>query len=1021
MPSLTRPLDKAFGKVSLRQVLVVPFVVQIVGAVGLIGYLSWQNGQKAVNDLATQLQSEISDRLQQKLSNYLEVPRAINQINVNAIRLGQLDLQDTGSLTRQFWTQRFLFNSVNVSAIYFGSTQGEFFGVGFQDDNTWQIGRAGKSTQGKFHSYAIDTQGNPSSLLDVTNKYDPRIRPWYKEAVKAGKPRWSEIYLDFKEPRQKLTLAQPVYNDSGQLRGVVGVDFVLSHIQEFLKSLKIGRTGQIFIVERTGLLIASSSNEEPFLRDKTGKIIGRLQAKDSRVPLLRSTANYLDDRLGSFTEIDAKRQFIAEIENQRLFLQVAPLKDERGIQWLIVVVVPEADFMEQINANTRTTIFLCLAALIIAIVLGLFTARWICAPILRVSQASYAVAHGNLTQEIQEENIIELEDLAQSFNQMAAQLQESFATLENRVAQRTASLAAAEAELRGLFAAMTELIFVIDAEGRYLKIVSTNPDLLYKPTEELLGKTLDEVFPLERVDTFLGYVRETLETQHPVQCEYSLIIGEKEVWFAASISPISQSSVIWVVRDISDRKRAEVALRTSEEKFSKVFLASPNIITISKPEDGTLIEVNESFVQILGYTREEVIGRKSTELNIWLNRKDRIRLFQKLEAEKQLRGEEVVLRKKSGEVLTAIISVEMIELSDVKLALLVAMDISDRKRVEEALRQSEERNRAILAALPDLVMRCSKDGFFLDYYVPAKNFKDLVPGKPPIGKNFFEVLPPEVAETHIRQIEQTLGAGKIQVFEQEVSIDGVVHYEEARIVPINEREVLRIVRDVSDRKRAEIALSLEQKKSEQLLLNILPKAIADQLKQEQRPIAEQFNEVTILFADIVGFTPLSARMPPIELVNLLNEIFSTFDQLAEKHDLEKIKTIGDAYMVVGGLPVAKDDHAESVAAMALDMQSSINRFQAKKNEQFQIRIGINTGQVVAGVIGIKKFIYDLWGDTVNVASRMESSGVPGNIQVTATTYERLRDKYLFEERGAIEVKGKGRMVTYWLTGRKIAP
>ncbi len=214
---------------------------------------------------------------------------------------------------------------------------------------------------------------------------------------------------------------------------------------------------------------------------------------------------------------------------------------------------------------------------------------------------------------------------------------------------------------------------------------------------------------------------------------------------------------------------------------------------------------------------------------------------------------------------------------------------------------------------------------------------------------------------------------------------------------------------------SEAALQESQKQSERLLLNILPLSIAERLKQDTSAIAEHFDEVTILFADIVGFTPLSTRIKPAELVNLLNEIFSTFDELTEKHGLEKIKTIGDAYMVVGGLPIPKPDHAEAVAQMALDMQKAIAHFQAKYSEQLQIRIGINTGSVVAGVIGTKKFIYDLWGDAVNVASRMESSGVPGKIQVTEATYERL-ERYEFEQRGQVAVKGRGEMTTYWLVG-----
>lgn len=209
-------------------------------------------------------------------------------------------------------------------------------------------------------------------------------------------------------------------------------------------------------------------------------------------------------------------------------------------------------------------------------------------------------------------------------------------------------------------------------------------------------------------------------------------------------------------------------------------------------------------------------------------------------------------------------------------------------------------------------------------------------------------------------------------------------------------------------------LEIAREKSEQLLLNVLPESIAERLKQETSTIADCFNEVSVLFADIVGFTELSSRVSAAELVQLLNEIFSMFDQLAEKHGVEKIKTIGDAYMVVSGLPTPRKDHAFAIADMALDMQKTLADFNQKNGKSFRIRIGISAGPAVAGVIGLKKFTYDLWGDTVNTASRMESHGIAGYIQVCEAFYQSSKDKYLFEERGAILVKGKGEMTTYLL-------
>jgi adenylate cyclase len=228
----------------------------------------------------------------------------------------------------------------------------------------------------------------------------------------------------------------------------------------------------------------------------------------------------------------------------------------------------------------------------------------------------------------------------------------------------------------------------------------------------------------------------------------------------------------------------------------------------------------------------------------------------------------------------------------------------------------------------------------------------------------------------------------------------------------------RVYDEIAQRKKAEKILRAEQEKSERLLLNILPEMIADRLKQGDSNIADGFAEVTILFADIVGFTEISARTSPQELVELLNKIFSAFDRLSEQYGLEKIKTIGDNYMVAGGLPMPCTNHAESIAEMALEMQQEIMKLSGECDKPLNIRIGINTGPVVAGVIGTKKFIYDLWGDAVNTASRMESQGISGKIQVSDSTYQLLCDRYLLEKRGTINVKGKGDMTTYLLIGRK---
>jgi adenylate cyclase len=207
--------------------------------------------------------------------------------------------------------------------------------------------------------------------------------------------------------------------------------------------------------------------------------------------------------------------------------------------------------------------------------------------------------------------------------------------------------------------------------------------------------------------------------------------------------------------------------------------------------------------------------------------------------------------------------------------------------------------------------------------------------------------------------------------------------------------------------------NLFQKKSETLLLNILPKEIAAILKNESRTIADHYTDASVLFADMVGFTPLSAELPPVEMVELLNEVFSFFDSLLDKYDVEKIRTIGDSYMVASGLPRGRSDHAQALAHMALEMRDYISTHTFRNGQCVSFRIGINSGSMIAGVIGRRKFVYDVWGDAVNIASRMESHGVGGAVQITQTTYELIKDEFVCEPRGTVNVKGKGEMEV-WL-------
>jgi len=338
------------------------------------------------------------------------------------------------------------------------------------------------------------------------------------------------------------------------------------------------------------------------------------------------------------------------------------------------------------------------------------------------------------------------------------------------------------------------------------------------------------------------------------------------------------------------------------------------------------------------------------------------------------------------------------------------------KQVEAKLRSTDEQIVNFLEGMSDAFFALDTQWRFSYVNYKAAQYLQRSPEEL-FGKNFWEEFPGLVNSVFYDQYHKAVAKQVGVIFEKYYRPLKV--WWEVRVFPSRDG-ISVFFHDITTRKKMESELRKERNKTENLLLNLLPEPIADRLKDEPGVIADKFEKATILFADLVNFTHISTTMSATKLVYLLNEIFSTFDELTEKHGLEKIKTIGDAYMVAGGIPIVRPDHAEASAEMALDMLVAIDELNVKLEATFDLRIGINSGPVVAGVIGTKKFIYDLWGNAVNTASRMESHGVPGRIQVSFYTYELLRDKYEFEERGLIDIKGQGEMRTYFLTGPKTA-
>ncbi|MCC3467058.1 MAG: response regulator [Microcoleus sp. PH2017_06_SFM_O_A] len=448
----------------LRLVLVVPFVLQIFAAVGLTGYLSLRNGQQAVNDVSSQLRQEISDRLNLQVLAYLDKPYIVGQTIVAAGQEGRLDLTDVTKLERTFWR---LVSQDTVEFMQIALTDGTSITLEdtLKDGIVSRVGDKANLPQRQI--YSLGDRGQRTRLIETQPMFDARTRSWYLAALKAGKPIWtSQPYLGQTTKKATIALTQPIYNSDGNLLGVQNNIFRISKIHSFLNNLQVNQTGQTFIIDRSGNLIASSTIEEPYIIDRKKNELQQIPAVKSENYVMRQTAQAILERLGTFNNIAESQQLDFMLGNQRQFIQISTINDKRGIDWIGVIVVPESTFMAQINANTRTTIILCLGALVLATVLGIYTSQWIADPILKLQQASEAIATGELDRTVEINDIKELAGLARSFNQMAAQLKTSFTVLEARVAERTLELQQAKELADNANAAKSEFLANMSHELR---------------------------------------------------------------------------------------------------------------------------------------------------------------------------------------------------------------------------------------------------------------------------------------------------------------------------------------------------------------------------------------------------------------------------------------------------------------------------------------------------------------------------------------------------------------------------
>jgi signal transduction histidine kinase len=446
IPPLTakHPAPKRDRKtLPLRIVLIVPFILQLLAAVGLVGYLSYRNGEQSVNDLANKLMDEVGSRVIDNLGTHVQIPAQLNQSKLNAIATGTLNPTKVNGWEKFLWHQIQSYPYININSILLQN--GNYHAAEKLSNGKSQLNISADSTNYTFYSYSTNNKGDRMNVIYERADSNISKHPSYVQASKSYQAIWTEPYISFLEPTLILSQMYPIRNSSGKVDGILSTSLRLDYLGKYLKSLKISQTGQVFIMERNGKLLATSTDELPFLLESEKR--ERIPAIDSKNPLTQSTAQEIKTRF-SLDNLKTEQRFqFVDTQNRSQFVRVRPFTDAKGLDWLIAVVVPESDFMDQIHANTRNTIGLSLGALGLALGIGIWTVRWVVRPIGELNRAAMAIARGDWDHRPDLGRSDEVGQLANSFSSMAVQLQTSFQTLEdinqtleNRVADRTKEL-----------------------------------------------------------------------------------------------------------------------------------------------------------------------------------------------------------------------------------------------------------------------------------------------------------------------------------------------------------------------------------------------------------------------------------------------------------------------------------------------------------------------------------------------------------------------------------------------------
>jgi two-component system sensor histidine kinase ChiS len=1044
--SLKRLVAKLSGKATLQTVLIVPFVLQVFAAVGIVGYLSFRNSQRAVNDLAGQLMEEVSNRIEQNLRTYLQTPHQINQSKLDAVKLGFVNMKDLSAWEKYLWRQVQLYPYINFTSL--ANPDGEYRTGEKMSNGTLLINASGPSTGFDFYSYNTNNRGDRTTVAALVKNFDIRQHPSYAYAALEAKPTWSSVYVSFLEPTLILSALQPVYNSQKQLEGVLIAALRLDSIGQFLNSLKIGKSGQTFIIERNGTLLATSTPEKPF-RTQNGKK-ELFKVTESSDAVTQTTAKYLESHFQNLHKITNAQQINVEINGQHKFLKVLPFQDGKGLDWLIVVVVPEADFMEQIHASNRTTMLLCLAALGMATVLGIFTSRWIIKPILKLKDAAIALSEGQFDKTVKLARSDELGVLAAAFNSMAAQLQASFTALETKNTElqrldklKDEFLANTSHELRtplnGIIGIAESLID--GATGQLPEPTNFNLALI-SSSGQRLSSLINDILDFSQLK------HKTIQLQiKPVGMREIVsviltlsqpLVGKKNLQLINSVAPelppiaadenrLQQILYNLIGNAIKFTESGRVEI--SAELVTGNAQSPPNsqlALTVSDtgigiPED-KLERIFESFEQADGSTAREyggtglglTVAQQLVELHggkIWVS--STVGVGSKFtftlpvsESQPEFSSRQPRLTEGYRILITpefapesSIINSQVLPKSEFReserLKILVVDDepINIHVIINSLSREKYEITQASngLEALNLIQSGFKPDLILLDVMMPQMTGYEVCRE---VRKKYSPLEMPILMLTAKNQTTDLVEAFNLEANDYVTK----PFIKKELLARINTQIRLAKLSAAYGRFVPHDFISLLEK----------PSIIEVKLGENQE------RDMTVLFADIRSFTALSENMTPPENFAFINTYLGKISPAIRRNNGFIDKYIGDAVMAL--FPRSSSDGVRA----AIDMQKEVNIYnqQRQKNGLFPISIGIglHAGNLMLGTIGERERMEStVIADAVNLASRLEGlTKVYGaGIIVSGAIIERLDDpkKYNYRFVDRVTVKGKRNAVS----------